>query len=385
MKISILYIILFVLCIGRASAQKINVDSLIKVAIQLNRNDKAAIPHNLDSLLRTLFVSKSPADRIKKVYDIILFDNGELNPAQALYYHHKILDLAIENHDPIVESVITGELGFTLYEDGDAPEGLQMIFDALKLAEKTGNNQAIGTVYNNLGFCTDNTWASVGYFKKALRYSTAGGDNLFAGAEFITLSNVYFAKHAIDSAMYFLTRSFDLAIRTHTHFLIVPCMEQFGTLQTDNKLKLKYYRYALMMSQSPGDYATKGSILLKIAQVYQQENKTDSALVYVKNAYGLVDGKLLFRLLLPSQLLAQLYTGKNADSALKYTKTYYTIRDSLYSISKMERTQSMAFAEQQRQQELAAQKNGLPNQVKAILNGGCHSFFIGACLCFLAK
>ena len=366
MKISLLCILL-VFYISHASAQKINVDSLIKIAIQSNGNDKAVTPHNPDSLLRTLFVSKSPAERIKSLYDIILLDNGELNPAQALYYHHKILDLAKENHDPIVEAVITGELGFTLYQDGDVPEGLKMMFDALKLAEKTGNKQAIGTVYDNLGVCTDNTEASIGYYKKALQYSTAGGDNLFACAELNNLCNVYFTKHAVDSAMYFLMRSFDLAIRTQSHYEIIRCVSRFGTLQTDSKLKLKCYRYALTLSQSPRDADAKGSILLRIAQVYQQENKTDSALVYVKNAYVLLNGKFLSRLLLPSQLLAQLYTGKNADSALKYTKTYYTIRDSLYSINKMERAQSMAFAEQQRQQELAVQKTAYETTLRLYL------------------
>jgi two-component system NtrC family sensor kinase len=345
-----------VLAFSHASAQKINVDSLVKIAISLNVKEEAIIPQNPDSLLRTLSVTKSPAARIRTVYDIILLDNGELNPTRALYYHHKILDLANENHDAIVEAVITGELGYLLYEDGDAPEGLKMIFDALKLAEKTGNKQAIGTVYDNLGICTDNTDASIAYFKKALQYSLAGDDNLFAIAELGNLSGAYQKKHHTDSATYFLIKAFELALRTHVQVFFIQFVAQLGSLQTDNQLKLKYYRYALMMSQSPRDAQGKGQILLQIAKVYQQELQTDSALVYAKNAYGLLNGKLLSRMLAPSQLLAQLYTGKNADSALKYTTTYYTIRDSLYSINKMQQAQSITFAEQQRQQELAAQK-----------------------------
>ena len=345
-----------VLAFSQASAQKINVDSLVKIAISLKGNEEGIIPQNPDSLLRTLFVTKSPAARIRTVYDIILLDNGELNPLQALYYHHKILDLAKMNHDPIVEAVITGELGYTLYQDGDVPVGLKMIFDALQLAEKTGNKQAIGTVYDNLGICTDNIDASIAYFKKALQYSMPGGDNLFVTAELGNLSSAYQKKHNTDSSMYFFTKSFELALRTNVHSFITQCVARLGSLQTDNQLKLKYYRYVLMMSQLPKDAQGRGQILLQIAKVYQQELQTDSALDYAKNAYGLLNGKLLSRMLAPSQLLAELYTGKNADSALKYTKTYYTIRDSLYSINKMQQAQSITFAEQQRQQELAAQK-----------------------------
>ena len=159
----------FVLVFNHSSAQKINVDGLVRLAISLNAKEESIIPQNPDSLLQTLFVIKSSAARIRTIYDIILLDNGELNPARALYYHHKILDQARKNNDPIVEAVITGELGFTLYQDGNAPEGLKMIFDALKLAEKTGNKQAIGTVYDNLGVCTDNTNVSIAYLKKALQ------------------------------------------------------------------------------------------------------------------------------------------------------------------------------------------------------------------------
>jgi two-component system NtrC family sensor kinase len=366
MKIPLLCF-LFVFALSRVSAQKTNVDSLIKVAISAIENDKTFVPNNPDSLLKRLFVDRSPAARIRMVYDIILLDNGELNPARALYYHHKILDLAKKNHDPIVEAVITGELGYTLCQDGDAPEGLKMLFDALQLAEKTGNKQAIGTVYNNLGNCVDNNEVSISYYKKALKYSTAGGDNAFAVADLSNLGIVYVEMHNTDSANYFLLKSIALAVHSHFYFLISRTVTGLGVLQTDDKLKLKYYRDALMMSQSPKDAESKGRILLQIAKVYLQQHRTNSALLYAKNAYGLLNAKFLARRLAPAQLLAQLYTGKNADSALKYTTTYYTIKDSLYSINKMERAQSLVFADQQRQQEIDAQKTAYQTTLRLYL------------------
>jgi two-component system NtrC family sensor kinase len=106
---------------------------------------------------------------------------------------------------------------------------------------------------------------------------------------------------------------------------------------------------------------------LRMAYVYQDEHKMDSALLYAKDSYKFLSGKLLVRTLNPAQLLARLYTGKNADSALKYTNIYYTIRDSIFSTSKMERTQSMAFAEQRRRQEIAAQKAAYQTTIRLYL------------------
>jgi signal transduction histidine kinase len=373
---------LFVLALSHVSAQKINFDSLVKVAISLNRNDKVISPHNPDSLLRTLFVNKSPAARIRTVYDIILLDNGELDPEHALYYHHKILEMARKNHDPAVEAVITAELGYTLHQDGDFPEGLKMMFDALKLAEKTGNKQAIGIVYDNLGVCSDNLQVAISYFRNAFQNSEAGGDSMFAVAELNNVSRRYKDKNNLDSARYFLMRAFNLAIHTHIHYVVVICILRLGEIETDNKLKLKYFRDALSMSKLPGETDLRGSVLLDMASVYQQQHQTDSALIYAKKAYDLLNGKLLSKILAPAKLVAQLYTKKSADSALKYTITYYTIRDSLYNINKMERAQSMALAEQQRRQELTAQKTAYQTTLRLYLMAAVTIFLLVLAIVF---
>ena len=362
-------LLLIALCLffGVTRGQNINPDSLVKLAIAV-KGGITGRPQNPDSLLKKMFLIKSPAGRIKVVYDIIISpDNEEMSPVQLLNYEHKILDLAKKNNDPILEAVITGELGYNIYYNGDAPIGLKMLVDALKLAEKTGNKQAIGTVYNNLAVCSDNVDLEISYLKKALQFSTESGDELSACAELNNFSACYLKKNEKDLARSFLLKSLGLAIDKRIGFMIPECVTRFGWIQTDNDLRLKYIRYALMMPQSQRDTVIKGQILLRMAYVYQDEHKMDSALLYAKDSYRFLSGKLLVRTLNPAQLLAKLYIGKNADSALKYTNIYYTIRDSIFSTRKMERTQSMAFAEQQRQQEIAAQKVAYQTTIRLYL------------------
>jgi hypothetical protein len=64
------------------------------------------------------------------------------------------LEICRKNHDEIGEAVILAELGFTISVNGDHTEGLKLLYDALAIAKKINNPNALGIVYDNLGVCT---------------------------------------------------------------------------------------------------------------------------------------------------------------------------------------------------------------------------------------
>jgi two-component system NtrC family sensor kinase len=364
-KIPLVFVLVF--SFSSLNAQKINVDSLVRVVISRssgNDGSSATILPNRDSLLNLLPSTKSPAARIKLIYDIIL-NNGELDPTRAFYYHRKILDLTRKNNDAIGESVIMGELGYTICQNGDIAEGLKMLYKALQLAEKTGNKQAIGTVYDNLGVCyPGNLNLQKSYFSKALKYSLAGGDIFFACFELSNLSNIYAGLKKPDSAKYFRLKSFELAVRNNIDAPIVRDLDDLGNIQTDPRLKLKYWEAALKMPFAKKDASTRTYILEDFALYYYTQHRIDSALFYAKRAYReAVNSSLMIRGRTVG-LLSLIYKKHNADSALKYTETAYMMRDSMFNINKLERAQSMAFAEQQRQQDMEAQKAALQNNLR---------------------
>ncbi len=104
-----------------------------------------------------------------------------------------------------------------------------------------------------------------------------------------------------------------------------------------------------------------------LASYYQLHGKPDSGIFYAKKAYRLSENRSLIDKIDPTHLLIQLYKGRNADSTIKYTNIYYAARDSMYSISKNERAQEMAFTDQQREQEIAAQKQAYQTNLRTYL------------------
>jgi hypothetical protein len=83
-------IICFVFALGQVSAQKLSLDSLTRVATSQNSNFKTLVIPNRDSLLNQFSSIKSPALRIKLIYDIIT-NYGELKAGVVFYYHRKYL------------------------------------------------------------------------------------------------------------------------------------------------------------------------------------------------------------------------------------------------------------------------------------------------------
>src|ERR1700743_430021 len=132
-------------------AQKVNVDSLIHVAILHTRAINAVTNQNRDSLFRAFTSAKPGTGRTKVIYQLI--NNGQPTSRFGLTYHYKILDWARRNNDPISEAIIMSEIAFQLAGNGDIAEAVKMDLDALKIAEKTGDNEALGIVYDSLGCC----------------------------------------------------------------------------------------------------------------------------------------------------------------------------------------------------------------------------------------
>jgi len=338
-----------------AFAQKINLDSLLRVAISRESKTKTIFSTNRDSLLKLFPSTTSTSARIKLIYDII-YNNGLLSRDQAFYYHNKILNLARKENDPVCEAIILSELGDMYYGYGDMTRGLEMIDNALKLAEKTGNKQAIGIVYHNYAFCyQDDIYYNKYYNQKALLFSQAAGDDLFVGIELLNLGEKYQTEHKADSANYYLTKSFELSLRKDIAPLISYNLIALGT-QTNAKLKLTYFRVALNMPFTSTNPLILCNVLDSIASYYKEQGTIDSSLYYAKRGYNAANNSFLTKIIWSAHFLSQLYRGRNADSALKYQDIYYDARDSLFSLTKVRNAQLQTNKEQQRQQKIAVQK-----------------------------
>ncbi|HVV54241.1 MAG TPA: HAMP domain-containing sensor histidine kinase [Mucilaginibacter sp.] len=362
-------------------AQKVNIDSLVRIAVYRSNSAKPQTVPDRDSLLKQLPFIKSPAARIKRIYDLIL-NYGDLNPKEALYYHRKILDQAQKYNDQIGESVILSDLGFTVSESGDDAEGVKIILRALELAKKTGNNQAIGIVYDNLGVCSIDINLKKLYFLNAVKFSLAGKDDLFTCYELGNLQSVYSYLHKPDSSNYYFLKEFELAVKKNLEQILPNAFNDLAQRQTSLAGKLKYLNIALNLPFTKLSPSTLTNILNNVSYTYLKAGRTDSALSYANKAYRASMRTFYTQRIGPAYLLSKLYTGRNADSALKYTNVYYQARDSAFSIEKIQRAQSLNFAAQQRRQEASEQKQAYQNSLRTYLLMAIIVFFLVLAIVF---
>src|SRR5688572_25032467 len=135
---------------------------------------------NYDSLIGVIYQATSDSARINRIFDVIE-NNGQINPKDVIHYHKKILEETKKHKDKIGEAVITAELGYWTAIIADLADGTKMVYDALQMAEKTGNQRAIGIAYHDLAliYRMSDADKALHFLKKGLIASQAGNNNSF--------------------------------------------------------------------------------------------------------------------------------------------------------------------------------------------------------------
>ena len=314
-----------------------------------------------DSLINTMYNEKTDSARIKRIYDIIE-NNGSLNPKYVIYYQTKILEQTKRHNDKICESVITAELGYSMANISDLAKGTAMMFDALKMAEKTGNNQAIGIAYHDLALIfsfANDAEKSMGYFTKALVYSQAANNYSFVCSETVMFGFYHLHKNNLDSALFYMQRAYELSLKYNIQIVRIYILNGLSDihLKIGNKqLAYQYLSTALDVPYVQLEPGALASVYGKLSDFYKTEGNFDSSLHYANKAYAVSQKTFFIDRLRYAGILKDLYTGRNSDSALKYTNIYYTAKDSVGNNEQVQKMQMLAFEENIRQEKIKEEK-----------------------------
>jgi len=351
-------------------AQLINVDSIVKVVASRNKHGVNGLTLNKDSLYRRLPFTRAGAQRVKLINDLYYYGVYP-DIKQEIDMGYKILAWAKANHDLIAEAVICAEQATTMASNGDEAAALQLGAEAMAAAKAAHDNQALGIVYHNI---YQSTFTKPGIKSlqardnvlQSLKFARAANDTLTICWGYEDLFVYYFNIKKTDSAAFYVRKSLDWAIKANRLYDICFNIDQLGdyTLingRTDERLKLRYLRGALALSQSTNDvtsiYITNGAL----ANFYLNKN-IDSALFYAYKAYH-VGRRISIQNEAPFvNVIAKAYTQKrNIDSAVKYIKLYDTLNMQLYNNESMVRAQAITFTEKQKAQQAEADKTALKN------------------------
>lgn len=337
------------------------VDSLTTIAFSKKSNHLLVL--NRDSAMQRLWEAEIPADRISIFYDIVAYSD-ELTPERSLYYHQQILEGARKREDKVLEASVLAELGFITSRNGNTTEGLKMLYESLELAEKTGNAQAIGIAYNNLGNCyPNNMQLSRFYMTKALEYSRKGNDFLFTCFDLNNLGKMFLQESKKDSALQLYLESYKLAVEKNLEPVIPMVLLNFSGY-VESMDRLRFYHQAAMTPFSIRNRGMKNTVNGWIAKYYIQEKKMDSALYYASLVNNYTRSSNLTARMSALNLMVLYYRAlPDTDSTLSYLERFYTLKDSLYGEKVVEKAQRMAFEDMQRQKQMTEEKAAFRNRM----------------------
>jgi len=335
-------IILFCFIAGMqtASAQKLNVDSILqKIAVEKDDDKKV-------ELLAGLHTNE--------------FNNS---PNLVIEIGLKMLKQSQADKSIIEESAAYSMLGHGYRLMGNNIKGLDYHHKAIALAEKTGNFSLLAMAENQLA----HIYKDRGENEKAIKIYLSSSAHAEKGKNEVVriwplsnLGTVYLLNNNLDSALIVSQRAYENIIRIKDNRLLFLTFVNLAAVQSrmgNAPLALTYFEMA--KKQAEGKAYTRYLNLLYtfMAEHYKAVQQTDSCALYAKKAIAAVSNTPFFYLSnKPAQMLTDIYEKTNCDSTLKYAKVLKTANDSLTSSKVNQQILLMTFEEDLRQQELAAEK-----------------------------
>lgn len=314
-----------------------------------------------DSLIRLIYKQKTDTARINRMYDV--FDlTGEIGPVNSTAAIQKVLSLTKKNKDRVGEAITSAELGYVFFYAGSTVQGTRLMLEAIKIAEETGNAQAIGIVYQNFAGTQADINKNKELMEKAILYSTKAGDNRFLCYEYLHISTFYtnISPAKLDSALYYAEKTYSLA--KVNSFISTQCFALTQLAKVHKKLgnddlALAYIRTADKITKRKFiDQDARAEVYAGYINFFNSKKQLDSAFFYAYKGLAAARKGLIRKLLGPTDALRKLYEPINADSSLKYTKMYYDAKDSFTDIQKSQQIQALNFEEIRRQETLSTAK-----------------------------
>ena len=277
----------------------------------------------------------------------------------------KLLQLSKEKNNEIDKLTAYLILSNSYRLVGNKVNALDYNFKGIALAEKMENqpflivlSNNLGNIYKNAG---ENERAIAAYFK-GIEYKTNAKLQGY-GLEVMPIANlgfIYLETNKLDSALIFTQNAYELNLKNESKVMEQDILRHFGTIHSKMGNELLAKSYFVMAINGLLNKVGGRSLSITysaFAEHFNSFNQKDSSIFYAKKAIEVVNNKATFYLgMQPAKLLSEIYEKTNSDSALKYIKLYQIANDSIYSFKANQQLQQLSFAEDLRQQEVAAEK-----------------------------
>ena len=347
---------------GTAVAQKVFVDSLTRAYRQ----------NHQDTTLVQLY-----AEKAEKIYVTANPDSGMacvmkgLALAQRIHYKHGELKM------------MTLKAIF-LNRHGGLVQSIKIAFDVIPQAVASKDYRVLAQDYNNLGLC----YQVLKDYRKATAYyllfMRVAYQNRFFDYQVTANNNIarmYFDVNNIDSASYYNSRAYSVALKTNNIRYIAYLIRNFGTVAVargDYKKGIDYFRKSIAILPDKLNHYILSEDNRRIADAYLHLARTDSALFFAKGAY--TDGKLdkdPELVMEAAEILTSIYKAAgDYKNAWLYQQEKIINGDSLFSREKSLQVQSLTFNEDQRRQHETEARNAEAARMRFYLLLGILGVFV---------
>ena len=249
---------------------------------------------------------------------------------------------------------------------GDYAKSIKAYRQAKELNSRLKNTYGVVICLNNIA----DTYMLQGEWKKGLTlmqecyavYKTIPKPNL--GVKPTILGNIgecFYQLNQFDSASIYLNQALPLAKLDLedpvSYGRIIYLLGDVSLAKNKPDRAYFFYRQSIAVLIKQNAYIGLGDVYYRLAIFYQKTAQKDSLLHYAKlsllYSQKSASPKAVLR---SSQLLTQLYEGKNDTEALRYYEIAVAAKDSLYSQDKMKQLLSLTFDEKQQAQEIESAK-----------------------------
>ena len=320
----------------------------------------SATAQNKDSLLRLVPSAKDTKERIRLLY-LIIDNAGDNDPDKTLYYHKKLLALSQKANDKAVEAMVQSEIGWSLSMMGNRVAGSELMLKGARMADKTGNQQAIGFTAGNLANIYDDPQKQKELMFKGLNAATAAKDYRIICLSFYSLELFYYDQKQYDSAMHYAQQMLSIAMAQNIEELKPTALIRMGwhSYRIGQKgVALEYFQAARRDPYTAKDPRTLMESYGTFGGYYGREGKADSVLYYAQLAYAATVNTYYSTQAAATNMLWRSYEGAGiTDSAFKYMKMYTVMKDSMQSIDKAKQVQAQILVDEVAQQKLSEERN----------------------------
>ncbi len=322
-----------------------------------------AQPQQVDSLKKLLLTAKEDTAKA----DILLMMGRYLiasKPDSALPVLQQGLALSKKLSYLAGEANGLNLTGLVFSVKGNYPKALSLYLEALKINEQ--RNDRLGMA-KNLGNISS-VFADQADYRQCINYllrAKALLESIHAEEVLATaITNLgvnYFNFNMPDSAKIYTNQAYHLSIRLNDTYHIATSSDMLGSIfykMNRPDSAMMYKQKAAKCYREVNEDDMRAGTLLGIAEIFKDTKQADSSLYYARQAFSIASkGGFPSVILNASKFLAGRFKDDGKlDSAFHFQELYIAAKDSLFSEEKVKQVQVLAFAEQQRQEEIAAQK-----------------------------